>query len=95
MSAQPIDNVFQADHETRAKNARHFDGLKHDDECFLCGRGLTAKALENGYWVHLLTDDTLAPAALEWYSAPTSQGAFPVGSECAKRIPRGYKFKRN
>lgn len=93
--SNPIPNTFQADPETRAKNRRNYDGSKHVDECFLCGRGLTEKGAENGYNIHLLTTGELAPNATEWYDHKDSQGAFPVGSECAKSIPTGYKFKTN
>lgn len=95
LTQRPKASDFQADYETRQENARRFNGTNHEDECFLCGRGLTQKAIESGWYIHLGTDGTLLqqddPAAEA--DPGLSQGAFPVGSECAKRIARPYKFK--
>lgn len=66
----------------------------HVDECFTCGRGLTESGVSNGWYIHLCTDGSLFntqdPAT---FGHPESQGCFPVGSECAKRIPRRFRFK--
>jgi len=81
---------FQATYEVRETNRERFNGSKHADECFLCGRGLTEKAVENGRFIHLTTDGLLVPQDAEGID---SQGAFPVGSECAKRLPKALAFR--
>jgi hypothetical protein len=92
-TVRPKASDYQASDFDRRRAVYNSD--KHIEECFLCGRGLTAKALVNGWWIHLGTDGTLLtqddPAAIA--DDTLSQGCFPVGSECAKRIDRPYKFK--
>lgn len=95
--SQPlIPNTYQADDESMRANRARFNYQKHNDECFLCGRGLTAKAVENGKMIHLATSNELihrdddAVASNNDNDGIVSQGCFPVGSECAKRIPNGY-----
>lgn len=84
-------DLYQADWRERKANAERFTTDKHTDECFLCGRGLTAKAVENGWAVHLRTDNMLLPVGEPWDSDEQSQGWFPVGSECAKRVPLTHR----
>jgi hypothetical protein len=79
---------LQKDPQVRARN-RAANRRNLPDECFVCGRGMTADAVERGTSIHLLTDGTIDPvrdldAAM---NDPRSQGWFPVGSECAKRVP--------
>ncbi len=89
--ARPKADDYQADWDTRHANACRFNnGGTHVEECFLCGRGLTQKGLANAWWIHLVTDGTLTTKDDE---TPESQGCFPVGSECAKKIARPFKFK--
>lgn len=103
-TTRPKASDFQADPETRRTNAQRYNGSKHEDECFFCGRGLTASGLANAWWVHLTTSGYLVTQdygsvredAGEVQAAEEfrlSQGCFPVGSECAKRIARPYKFR--
>lgn len=86
---RPLASDFQADIETRRRNFYNFPA-KAENECFFCGRGLTPKAVANGWWVNLVTDGTLTTRDDE---VSDSQGTFPIGSECAKRIQRPFKFK--
>lgn len=83
---------FQAEWPVRDANARRFSSSKHSDECFLCGRGLTERAVENGWWIEMTTDGMLIKAGTDT-TGLDSQGCFPVGSECAKRLPAGFKTK--
>lgn len=83
---------YQADVDTRIANEEKFSGLKHVDVCFLCGRGLTEKARNNGWWVHLTEAGELA-ARDEGWDVEDSQGAFPVGSECAKKVPASHRLR--
>jgi hypothetical protein len=62
-------------------------------ECWACGSGLTQKAVDNGWFIHLHVDGTLIPAAADVDDDHGSQGWFPVGPDCAKRIPRTHRVK--
>jgi len=73
-----------------------YDPQRHTDQCWLCGRGLTARAAERGWWVHMTVDLTIAPVDLpeqDWPAGVESQGWFPVGNECAKKIPKTHRAK--
>jgi hypothetical protein len=93
LTQYPEASQFQADPEVR-RAATH--GPNSVDECFFCGRGLTERALQNGWWVHLNVGGYLVPqdyGSENEDEARLSQGCFPVGSECAKKIARPFKFK--
>lgn len=80
-----------ADTETLERNqARLTDG--HAAECLLCGRGLTQAAAVKAWMVHLHVDGLLvrSDAAL---ADDDDQGWFPVGSECAKRVPPSHRTR--
>lgn len=86
---------FQAPYEKRERNERQArrSGVKYASEpCFLCGKRLTEEAASNGFWIHLCTDGRLLT---EDDTESDSQGCFPVGSDCARSIPRPFKFKSN
>lgn len=55
-----------------------------DEPCFLCG-----KATDGSRFVHLVTSGHLVPIA-EDVADNEDQGWFPVGPECAKKLPAGY-----
>ena len=84
---------LQADYETQRSNERRFNSDKHVDNCFLCARPLTEKARDNGWMVHLHVQLGLIPNGADIDDMSGSQGCFPVGSECAKKIPAAYRFK--
>lgn len=66
----------------------------HVDECFACGRGLTEKALANGWWIEMLvTGEFIAADDPRSHDDAVSQGTFPLGSECAKKVPRNLRRK--
>lgn len=57
--------------------------------CLVCGRAIRGAA---DVWVHLLT--TLELASVDEpidESRRESQGWFPIGPECARRIPGAFK----
>lgn len=87
---------LQADPEIRDLNNQRFgQSDKHVDQCFLCGRGLTEKAKDNGWMIHLHTSGVLISNdyLVDDLGNNGSQGCFPVGSECAKRVPATFRFK--
>jgi len=84
-------DAFQADPEVRRANYRR-STHNHVDVCFFCGRGLTQSALDRGSWVHMTVGGMLVPRGTE-VPDDESQGCFPVGSECARRIPAEYRLR--
>ncbi len=102
-----IPNTFQRHDIIRSKDLAPIPAPEFveprfpDDECcVLCGRRLSPAAVERSWWIHLITDGTLAPA--HWADNDpdhfgeqgiNDQGWFPVGSECAKTIPITHRRK--
>lgn len=84
---------YQADFRTREDNMRKGRPDRYDS-CFMCGRGMTERAVETGWNVHLHVYGLLIPVDMDVDEDAGSQGWFPVGSECAKRIPRTHRIKR-
>jgi hypothetical protein len=72
------------------RNGQRFDHAKHVDQCFLCGRGLTDAGMANGKVVHTNTAYEFIPAGAALAAGEESQGLFPIGSDCAKRLPAAY-----
>lgn len=70
-----------------------YDPARHVNECYVCGRGLTEAAVARGWYVHMTTAGTIAPVDLPEDALPErdDQGWFPVGSECARRIPLTHR----
>jgi hypothetical protein len=80
---------IQASPEVRERNRRS-NRRNLPDECFICGRGMAQDAIERGSSIHLLTDGTLA--LVGDMDNPLSQGWFPVGSECARKVPAEFRW---
>lgn len=66
------------------RSAKYDDNIEllgeHSNTCFICGK----RTWKNG-WVHYTTDGYLVPKNLN-DDQFDSQGFFPIGSECAKKI---------
>lgn len=61
---------------------RNLDRLgEHPDTCLSCGKRTKATL-----WVHLLTTGEITDQA----EHPDSQGSFPIGPDCAKKIPSNF-----
>lgn len=70
-----IDTVRRPDAEKKAQG---------DQPCFLCG-----KATDGSRLVHLATFGALVPIS-ETLPEHEDQGFFPIGPECAKKLPADY-----
>lgn len=78
------------------RSAKYDDTIErlgdHSNTCFICGKP-TAK----NTFVHLATSGHLVPADIDetelQFRNLESQGCFPIGSECAKKV--GKKFLLN
>jgi hypothetical protein len=82
--------TIDIDYDARIANEERYRNPKGYDPCFICGRPVNPRY---SWWVHLCTDGTLFSTDLAHWADPQSQGAFPVGPECAKRIPRDHRFR--
>jgi hypothetical protein len=83
------NDVVRAQNEKSRFN-RHSDG----DVCWLCLKGMSAKAFENAWHIHMTIFHELVPMAKsDSLPADIDQGMFPIGAECAKKIPRTHKTK--
>jgi len=56
--------------------------------CFLCGK----KLKEEKYFVHLLMNGNLVSTP-DAFDDDEDMGAFPIGSECKKRLPNNFYFQ--
>jgi hypothetical protein len=58
-----------------------------ENSCICCGKPTAMK-----FWIHTTTA-WLAVDEPDQTLVPDSQGAFPVGPECAKHFPEAFIFK--
>lgn len=81
----PVDDV-------RVPDGNRFGQGDKPEECWICGRGLTARQAESGWQIHVGgagshivgVDDPPEPEEHDL-------GWFPVGSDCARTIPRSHR----
>ena len=92
----PTPAIIYSDYvDFGTKRANEERGTGGKEPCVLCGRGLTEKAIDNGWWVEMGHGGlVLFHTADEPDTAdPGYMGFFPLGSECAKRIPATHRQK--
>ena len=58
--------------------------------CLFCGRALS---LKNRYWVHMTTSAHLIDVNVDESQVNNSQGWFPIGATCSKKIPSEFSVK--
>jgi hypothetical protein len=84
------------EHKTLDLNSIQVDQWKgkvgNHTPCLVCGRPI--KDESKSKWVHLLTSGQLINTQDD-SKVSNSQGFFPVGSECAKKIPTEFLFKKS
>jgi hypothetical protein len=79
--------------EQKSINARrHNTSTTGDCACKLCGRTISDKVLDKSWHVHMTVDCKLVAVGVQ-ISEGDSQGWFPVGSDCAKKIPTNFRKK--
>lgn len=69
-------------------NAR-LPGLPEAERCVVCARPIADPS--RAAWVRLLTTGELADRA-EIVDAADDRGFFPVGPECARKLPKAFHF---
>lgn len=81
-------------HEQKEQNAkRHNSQTFGDNACRLCGQKMSDKVISKAWFVHMTVDGDLFPVAIELSDSEGSQGFFPIGSSCAKKIPIDFRRK--
>ena len=81
--------------QKEANRSRRNEKNASYDECICCGRALNPSA--KLFWVHWSFSGNLYPVNISDEAANEhpegDQGWFPVGADCAKKIPAEYKSK--
>ena len=80
--------------EQKEINAKRHNKATHGIEsCRLCNQTISDKVLDSSWFVHMTVNGDLFPVAVALSTEEGSQGLFPVGASCAKRIPKEFKKK--
>ena len=61
-------------------------------ECRICAARMSELALHKAWFVHMTVDGNLVEKDAE-LREELSQGWFPVGADCAKKIPLNFRKK--
>jgi hypothetical protein len=78
----PLDEVRSKDYE------KNIERLNEDsDTCFICGKRIKPGREK---WVHYLTNGNLV--SYDGDDIENSQGHFPVGPDCAKKLVIKFAF---
>ncbi len=59
-------------------------------QCHICLKRMTDEATEKGWWVHMTVSSQLVPVNTE-IAEELSQGWFPIGNACAKKLRLEYR----
>jgi hypothetical protein len=73
-------------YESPMKESNEHKYGSHSNSCVCCGKRTAEK-----FWIHATTD-WVAVDEPDESKVPDSQGAFPVGPECAKKFPKEFIF---
>ena len=80
--------------EQKVINAKKHNRSTHGIEsCRLCNQTISDKVLDNSWFVHMTVNGDLIPVSVSLSTEEGSQGLFPIGASCAKRIPKEFKKK--
>lgn len=91
--------IPQAEWDTYSEEQKEVNATRHnrathgDMACRLCNRTISDKVLNTSWHVHMTVDGDLVAVGVE--VGDDSQGWFPVGSDCAKKIPANFRTKFN
>ena len=80
----PWDEVKSPNYEENLE--RYGDG---SDSCFMCGKKI--KNMDKARYVHYTTDGNIISYGGD--DIENSQGLFPVGIDCAKKLVINFTFK--
>lgn len=76
-------------------NLEDYQVADYDDQCkknpcIICGKEVKES---NPYWVHMTTAGVLVPTSVNENEVSDSQGLFPIGSNCMRKLPSQYVIK--
>ena len=99
MTTQNIKSVLTpAEWQTHSWDEQLVNATRHNESthgtspCHLCNRIISDKAYLKASFVHQTIDGNLVDVDME-ISEERSQGWFPVGSDCAKKLPKNFLKK--
>lgn len=73
----------------RAGEQRYRDASGLGERCSHCGRPVNVEAGSIVRYVHYTTSGDIT-SEFDFEKVPDSQGGFPIGPECAKKLPRAF-----
>lgn len=68
------------------------------NQCICCGRIMNKQEIDNALWIHMNEDwmavnpDIITDDNIHHLTGAGSQGCFPIGNECAKKM-QGFTFR--
>lgn len=96
-ATKPNLNVDDIQLPFEVRDANEVSTYKHGthvDVCFVCGRGMTEKGRESAWHIHLVDGGIgIAHNTNDSEDDDGEMGYFPIGSECAKKVPADYRVK--
>jgi hypothetical protein len=75
--------------EAQREENRRRSGIEY---CLVCGKGMSQAKIDAAWFVHMTTGGELAHIDDELEEIH-DQGWWPVGADCAKRIPKTHRTK--
>jgi hypothetical protein len=84
-------STLQPELTVRDRNSTRYNPNRHADACHICCLPLTAAAIERGWMIRTILGYAIIPINAKWSDEASESGMFPVGSECARRIPKEYR----
>lgn len=93
MKDQTIQRVIEIDlDEVRSPKYRANEEREGctSETCFICGKQI--KNMDKAAWVHYTTNNTIV--SYDGDDLDISQGFFPVGTDCKKKLHIAFTFKQ-
>lgn len=84
------DNFHPTEEQRQKNSKKRRRGVIYTYDCHMCGTPMTDKQVETAYHVHMNIDGDIVPVDAKIPNSE-SQGWFPIGSECARKVPHGWK----
>lgn len=85
-----FDLASVQNHKSWERNGQLPTVGNNDQHCLVCNRPMKD---EDNTWAHMSVMGELFPADYDNWEDPDSQGCFPVGNSCKKKIPAAYLLK--
>ena len=72
---------------------KNIQNSKYPETCVVCGKGI--KDIDSSKYVHMNTDWKVVKSDISEedcmrLTGAESQGCFPIGNDCAKKIPKNF-----